>query len=170
MKTNEVRADHNTVNAILAAQKGEPVTLALSSGSPFPGERRGVVADLVATLSAEPLDSTFENYGNFITADPVGLDDKPLYPAGFVNFWGNFVNVSHVFNIVTNEPEVIAELTRLIRANQATPAYLAHRSAAQRRTAPQGGLRHRRPPEHVREILIRVAEILVAQRPRATVA
>lgn len=135
MQTNEVRADHKTVNAILAAQKGELVTLALSNGSAFPNERRGVVADLVAMLTAEPLDSTFENYGNFVMADPEGLDGKPLYPAGFVNFWGNFVRVSHVFNIVTNEPAVIAELTRLIRANQASPAYLGHRNHALRRKA-----------------------------------
>ena len=76
MKTNEVRADHATVNEAIAAQNGAPVTVALSSGSAFPGERRGVVADLVATLAAEPLDSTFEEYGNFVMADPVGLDDS----------------------------------------------------------------------------------------------
>ena len=52
-----------------------------------------------------------------------------------MNFWGNFVRVSHVFNIVTNEPAVIAELTRLIRANQTSLAYLGHRSHAQRRKA-----------------------------------
>jgi len=79
------------------------------------------LSELEAVLATEPLDITFERYGNFI-----------LTRDGVTRFWGNFARVSHVFQIDTDEPEVIARLTSAIRANQETPAYLAQRPTRHR--------------------------------------
>ena len=78
--------------------------------------RVGDLAELEALLASEPLNYTFERYGNFITTHD-----------GVTRFWGNFARVSHVFQLDTDEPEIIARLTAAIRANQATPAYAAQR-------------------------------------------
>lgn len=79
--------------------------------------RVGDLAELETLLKTEPLDITFERYGNFVLAGE----------AGVTRFWGNFSRVSHVFQIDTDESEVVARLTAAIRANQATSAYLAQR-------------------------------------------
>lgn len=103
-----------------------------SNGSKWAGQSPDSVEKLIEVLGLHTLDPRFENYGNFITLDPVAWDTlKPLYPAGTVNFFGNFRGVSHVFSIVTDEPEIIDALTTAIRTNQATAEYRAIKSAMQ---------------------------------------
>lgn len=95
----------------------------------------------VEVLENYPLDRRFEAFGNFIIKNPSGcttgvnpftyetvyiLNDEPLYPGlNVTQFWGNFYNLSHVFCITTDEPEIIKKLTKAIRKNQKKAEYLA---------------------------------------------
>jgi hypothetical protein len=96
-------------------------TIIVSNGSKWLGEAPDTIETLLAVLAQEPLDHTFERYGNFITP----LTEQTLiapqrHPEllGLTEFWGNFARVSHVFCIRTNDPAVIATLTAAIRQNQ----------------------------------------------------
>jgi len=106
-----------------------------SNGSKWYGEQPDSIDKLIEVLGQHTLDPRFEKHGNFIykpyhaKRDEQGefVDDldKPIFPdhPDAVNIWGNFLEVSHVFNIHTDEPVVIDRLSAAIRANQATPAY-----------------------------------------------
>ena len=86
----------------------------ISNGSKWAGQQPDDLQTLIDVLSSNPLDPTFEEYGNFIHPDGGALGTR---------FFGNFAHLSHVFQIDTDEPELIQRLTAAIRANQATPAY-----------------------------------------------
>lgn len=105
-------------------------------------KKHGFIESLCVNLETTALDPTFEAYGNFLLNDlyrarrgGVGEDDwvndlsKPIYPdhPGAVRFFGNFWNLSFVFNIDTDEPALIERLTQAIRKNQQSPAYQAAR-------------------------------------------
>lgn len=104
-----------------------------SNGSKWAAEAPDSIDQLLAVLASEPLDSSFEQYGNFIITNPrhcvyLGRNKyqelDPIYPdASATRFFGNFANVSHVFNIDTDEPELVATLTAAIRANQKRSDY-----------------------------------------------
>ena len=103
-----------------------------SNGSKWYGQQPDSIERLIEVLSEHTLDPTFENYGNFITPDPIACNTrKPLYPEGTYQFFGNFRGVSHVFNIATDEPETIKQLSTAIRANQSTVEYQSTKSAMQ---------------------------------------
>ena len=44
-----------------------------------------------------------------------------------LRFWGNFLDYSGVFDIITSDKEIIAKLSELIARNKATPKYIAAR-------------------------------------------
>ena len=92
-----------------------------ANGSKWAGESPDSIDELLGVLARTPLNPMFEEYGNFILRD-----EKPL-PDGVVRFWGNFHELSHVFSVDTDERDMIERLTSAIRANQATPAYIAAR-------------------------------------------
>lgn len=103
-----------------------------SNGSKWYGQEPDSIERLIEVLSEHTLDPTFENYGSFITPDPIACNTyKPLYPKGTYQFFGNFRGVSHVFNIATDEPEIIEKLSTAIRANQSTVEYQSIKSAMQ---------------------------------------
>lgn len=83
------------------------------------------------------LDPSFEEYGNFIMAANPGV----------TRFWGNFYDWSAVFQVDTDDPALVAEMTALVRANQATPAYAAakaERKEQQRQRLAEEADRHER--------------------------
>lgn len=115
-------------------------TIIHSNGSRWAGEKDASIEELFAILAEYPLRRDLEACGDFIVEGPIcvwqnGYDEETGYPlyiesdeqpyAGMTSFWGNFYNLSHVFNISSNDPAVIATLTAAIRANQARPDYLA---------------------------------------------
>jgi hypothetical protein len=75
------------------------------------------IEDLLAVMEREPLDPSFEPYGNFIITIDRVLDD------GEVQFFGDFANIGHAFDIRTKDAALITRLTKAIRANQRTAAY-----------------------------------------------
>jgi hypothetical protein len=111
----------------------------ISNGSKWAGEQPDSIETLLERLASHALDPRFEEFGNFILparrARHLGNDQYqdlgPVYPEApdAVRFWGNFLELSAVFEVDTDEPELIDRLTSAIRANQATPAYVAAKRA-----------------------------------------
>ncbi len=83
------------------------------------------IARLKDLLRTEPLDPTFEEYGNFIVRLPLLVGGKRAYPDNvhMVHFFGNFANYSFVFGFDTDEQMLIDELEALILANKESAAY-----------------------------------------------
>jgi len=81
--------------------------------------------NLLALLETEPLDPRFEKFGNFYENYPDMADGSKSTVPNY--FFGNFFNVSHVFQIdIDEEDDATAfDLLAAIRANQATAAYHA---------------------------------------------
>lgn len=94
-------------------------TAIISNGSKWAGDSPDTIDDLLAVLGTHALDRTFEpeQFGNFIFQH----DKQP----GITCFFGNFAELSHVFNIDTDDQNVIDLLTAAIRANQQRPDYLS---------------------------------------------
>lgn len=95
-----------------------------SNGSKWAGENPDSIETLCDVLTKWSLDPVFEKYGNFIQTNPEWVN--PIYTEkykGCTYFTGNFKTLSHVFRIVTDEPEVIKILTKLIHDNQHTEEY-----------------------------------------------
>lgn len=94
-------------------------TIIVSNGGGYTMEGPEGIDHLLARLESEVLDPRFEQFGNFIVTEDSALEE------GQTQFFGNFVTYSHVFDIRSDDPDVVARLTAAIRANQQTPAYLA---------------------------------------------
>jgi hypothetical protein len=93
-----------------------------SNGSKWAGQEPDTVEQLLGVLDREVLDRRF--HGMFITREPKLVNGGRLTP-GTVRFFGNFLTVSHVFRIDTDDADIIAKLTRAIRRNQRQEAYRA---------------------------------------------
>lgn len=107
-------------------------TVINSNGSRWYGQEPATVEELIEVLGQEPLDRTFERFGGFISdISTVEAWGRPVVPEQFrtephtIRFFGNFLKLSHVFNIDTNDPDVIDRLTKAIQANQQRPDYLS---------------------------------------------
>jgi len=97
------------------------MTTTYEIGSRFAGQPSRTIAELIDTLGTHPLDPRFEADGG----DFINLSAN----TAAVRFHGNFLTLSYVFAIRTDDAEIIAQLTAAIRANQARPDYIAHRLA-----------------------------------------
>lgn len=94
----------------------------ISNGSKWAGEKPDTIEDLLNVLDKYVLDPTFESYGNFI-----------IKSNNSVKFFGNFLTLSHVFNIVTDELEIINKLSHAINQNQERSEYKENKIQIQRR-------------------------------------
>lgn len=94
-------------------------TKILANGSTWNGDDPLPLSDLYTRLRENTLDPRFEKMGNFIMH---GKDGK-------VRFWGNFLDVSHVFDVLTNDPGVISTLCFAIRDHQDRARYLEARKS-----------------------------------------
>jgi hypothetical protein len=81
-------------------------TTIFSNGSKWVGQQPDSVDTLITVLSEHPLDPTL--------GKPIDRNEN----TGDSFFFGNFLTVSHVFNICSNEPEVVDRLTVAINANR----------------------------------------------------
>lgn len=100
------------------------VTIIHSNG----GGLAGPIEALFDRLETATLDRTFEDerFGGFASIH----DERPEMTA----FFGNFFDYSHVFNIETNDPDLIARLTAAIEKNKLRPDYLAQQTYEERKT------------------------------------
>lgn len=129
------------MSTLRSEEIGKVFTLINANGSKWAGDEPDEIEVLLKRLASEPLDPTFEAYGNFITKNPQGcvyvgrgqyFETGRLYPEhpGTCSFFGNFLNVSAVFDIHTNDEALIAKLEQAIRANQRRADYVAARKVA----------------------------------------
>ena len=116
----------------IVASQHEPFLYIAANGSKWMGDEPDSIDDLLNTLRKHTLDPRFEQYGNFITENPCEgvrdeqgnwIDGPRLFRTDVTHFFGNFFDVSHVFQLYTNDQAIIAALTSAIRANQQTEAY-----------------------------------------------
>lgn len=99
-----------------------------SNGSKFAGEQPDSIEELIKVLRTEPLDPVFEEYGNFVNRTPHFLHKEAQEKYnGCAQIFGNFAFYSHVFNILTDDAELIDSLEKLIRENQETESYIKAR-------------------------------------------
>lgn len=89
----------------------------ISNGAKWAGQQPDTIERLIQALREHPLDRRFEAYGDFAR----NIQGK----LGRMAFFGNFLTVSHVFNIETNDSEVIEQLLSAIRENKEREDYLA---------------------------------------------
>lgn len=94
-----------------------------SNGSKWAGEKPDSIEKLIEVLSETPLDRRFEACGNFAYKGKCKHDREIL--GHQTRFFGNFLKLSHVFNIDTDNPIIIKKLRNTIRANKLRPDYLS---------------------------------------------
>jgi hypothetical protein len=95
-----------------------------SNGSKWAGQKPDTIEELLNVLDKYTLDPTFEKYGNFINNNPIWVKPKAKEKyKGCTQIFGNFITISHVFNITTDEPDVIEAITAAVNRNKETTEY-----------------------------------------------
>jgi hypothetical protein len=103
-----------------------------SNGSKWYGQEPGTLDELREALRNHTLDPFFEK--NFINRNPYWQDPElNEQNKGCTVIAGNFLTLSHVFHIVTDEEEIIGEFEALINENKLRPEYLAAKAAMDNR-------------------------------------
>ena len=117
----------------------------IANGSKWAGDTEDPIEVLFERLLKHVLDPRWEECfihraygaiegGRDASGRMTFVDTGPIYPdaPGALRFCGNFLEVSAVFTIDTDEPETIERLTSLIRQNQARPEYQQARQSLER--------------------------------------
>ena len=79
--------------------------------------------NILKDLAEYTLDPVFEEYGNFVYM-PTWEDEQATEKyKGLTAISGNFLTYSHAFRLLTDDAELIEELTKAIRKNQETEEY-----------------------------------------------
>jgi hypothetical protein len=109
----------------------KPITNIISNGSKWNGEKPDSIATLCHVLKTHPLEERLVFKQKHITSKPgvfewvISWPIKKQKRAGVYNFFGNFKDICHVFNIETNDQKVIKTLKMHIMNNSAYPALRA---------------------------------------------
>ena len=84
--------------------------------------------NIIRDLEAHTLDPVFELYGNFVNPAPEWLDEKVAAKyAGCASIFGNFLDWSHAFRLVTDDEALISRITEAVEKNKVRPEYQAAR-------------------------------------------
>ena len=76
--------------------------------------------NILNDLAEYTLDPVFEEYGNFVYM-PTWCDEESAKKyKDLTAISGNFLTLSHTFRVLTDDEELIKELTEAIRKNQET--------------------------------------------------
>lgn len=79
--------------------------------------------NILKDLAEYTLDPVFEEYGNFVYM-PTWCDKEAADKyKGLTAISGNFLTLSHAFRLLTDDKQLIKELTEAIRKNQKTEEY-----------------------------------------------
>lgn len=81
--------------------------------------KENILKDLVEYT----LDPVFEEYGNFVYMPTWCDKESEEKYKGLTAISGNFLTLSHAFRLLTDDEELIKELTEAIRRNQETEEY-----------------------------------------------
>lgn len=102
----------------------------ISNGSKWAGQEPDSIEDLIKVLEEYTIDERFfakygvDRDGRYTSNEDSIYEYKNHNPInnrtleGFYLFFGNFEEISHVFNIETNDKEVIDKLVKAIKANK----------------------------------------------------
>lgn len=102
-------------------------TIIKSNGSRWNGEEPATIDQLIDMLRCEAIEDRFffkkkdrcdSDKFEWVVFCPISKDGNNY------RFWGNFERVSHVFDIITNDPELIVRLKSAIMANGGWKRYL----------------------------------------------
>lgn len=89
------------------------------------------VDNILQDLEEYTLDPVFELYGDFVNPSPEWLNqDAAEKYSGCTLIYGNFLSLSHAFQLVTDEPETISRLRDAIDENRKRPDYQQARKKA----------------------------------------
>lgn len=94
-----------------------------SNGSKWGYEKPDSIETLIEVMGKYALDPMFEKYGDFgyrLDAENCGQCKEDI---GKWHFFGNFSELSHVFDIITDDPDIIDRLRAAISTNKNTEAY-----------------------------------------------
>jgi len=89
-------------------------------------EQLATIEELKEILKNNTLDPVFEQYGNFVDRAPKW--DNPESSKQFkgcASIFGNFLTLSHVFHIITDDEQIIGEIEALVAENKKRPEYQA---------------------------------------------
>lgn len=79
-------------------------------------------------LAEHTLDPVYERYGNFVNRNPKWLHEEGARKyGGCTTIFGNFLNFSHAFYLITDDEALISRLSEAIDRNKARPEYQAAR-------------------------------------------
>jgi hypothetical protein len=94
----------------------------ISNGSKWYGQKPDSIEQLLKVLAVETLDPRFNSFVH--TFNPYrGWNEGNEKYKGCTSISGNFLTLSHAFNIITDEQETISVLTEAINKNLATEEY-----------------------------------------------
>lgn len=115
------------------------MTTIISNGSNWAGEEPDTIDQLIEVLKTEVIEDRFffkkKEYWDKPENSPFQwVILCPIMKQHLLTgerekhytFFGNFEKVSHVFNIETDEPEVISKLKAAIMANEGWKKYIKH--------------------------------------------
>ena len=97
----------------------------ISNGSKWNGEKPDSIDILIEVLKDYALDPMFEECGDFVNHNPTWLNPeaKEKYK-NCTEIFGNFLTLSHVFNIITDDKNIIDKLAKCIQDNKSTGEYI----------------------------------------------
>ena len=113
-----------------------------SNGSKWAGEAPDSIEKLLDVLGSNVLNRLFENGKGHPFISVCKAREKWALP-GVIRFHGNFLNLSHVFSIDTDESALAGKLTEAIYANMERPDYQSQPTFEQRQAADEEYRRER---------------------------
>lgn len=79
--------------------------------------------NILEDLEQYTLDPVFEKYGNFVYQPTWDEKENEEKYKGMTVIFGNFLEVSHAFRVLTDDEKLITELEESIRKNQESEKY-----------------------------------------------
>lgn len=80
--------------------------------------------NILQDLAAHTLDPTFELYGDFVNPSPEWLNpENAAKYAGCTMIFGNFLDYTHAFRLVTDDASLIARISSAVQRNKSRPEY-----------------------------------------------
>jgi hypothetical protein len=82
------------------------------------------VENILDDMADFTLDPRFESYGDFVDRSPKWLNPETAEKyKGCASIFGNFLEYSHAFRLVTDDEEIIRRIEEAVARNKATVEY-----------------------------------------------
>lgn len=108
----------------------KPMTRIISNGSKWNGQKPDSINKLIDVLAKHPIDEDFFSKEKDVRLFGVAYKWVVLCPIskedGVYTFFGNFEDISHIFNIKSTDRAVIAKLKKAIMDNAGWKKYICN--------------------------------------------